>query len=500
MSKLNELREWLGRHVDRADRLITWASGIFVGVGIFVVTWLQTYTLDGKIDHAYFTQAVWLMRHGHREFVSSRGLHVLADHSAFILYPIAWIFRWGHVGTILQVVQAAGLGLAASYLYRIARGPAGLERLPATALVAAFALYPGVHNLALSGFEAEALALPAGMAAAYYALQQRWWPYAASVAVMLSTKEDYAVVAVGLGLWLILRKETRAGLITAAAGIVYFAFVVAWLLPRFARGDYTQAQRYAQYGDSTGEVVRFMLTHPFGVVADLFTAQNWEFLTVLFVPVLFLAFLAPKFLIPAIPLQVLLLLSNQPTAHDYRHHYIVASATWIFVASAHGLAKIKDSRRVAALLLAAAVFSWAQWSLDSPKEHTWAWRQRDVTDQARLRAYNQIPKDASVAVSVNLLYLFSERKHVYGFPMPFIYYVELKGDHRSLVQRRRDIDYAVVDLSAPWLADVEQEQMLEEWIPKWGFEKVSEEWGIILLKRTERPDNPPLPPLILIED
>lgn len=484
---------WLGSHADTA---IAWASAGIVALGIYVVTWLQTYTVAGTVDQAYFAQAVWLIRHGKRPFVTTRGLHILADHSAFILYPIGWIFRWGDPAMWLMILQAVGMGIAAAYLYRIARGPAGLSTIAATALVAAFALHPGLHNLALSGFEAEALALPAGMAAAYYALERRWWPYAAALVVMLSTKEDYAVVAVGMGVWLFwARKDRRAGVLTAAGGLASFAFVVGWMMPHIARGEYTQAQRYSQYGETTGEVVTYILTHPLHVFFDLFTPVNMEFVTFLFVPVLFLAFLAPKHLIPFIPLQTLLLLSNQAVAHNYRHHYVVAALVWIFVACAHGFAKLRDDKPIALLLVAAAAFGFVQYARDSPKEHPWLWARQDAVDQARLAAYRQIPKDAGVAVSVSLLEQYSEREHIYGFPMPFRYYVHLDGDHQSVEARRRKIDYAVIDESAVWIADVDREDLLANWIGKWGFEKVSEDHGIIVLRRTDRPDNPDLPPL-----
>ena len=52
-------------------------------------------------------------------------------------------------------------------------------------LVVVYALYPTLHNLNLTGFHPEVLALPALLGAMYYGLSSRWWPFALCAAFVV---------------------------------------------------------------------------------------------------------------------------------------------------------------------------------------------------------------------------------------------------------------------------------------------------------------------------
>ncbi|MCA1841865.1 MAG: DUF2079 domain-containing protein, partial [Actinobacteria bacterium] len=457
-------------------------------------TWLQSYTLTPGYDRGYFKQAVWLINHGKPLFISHRVLYLLGDHPSPIIYPIAWLLRPLPPGGGLYALQAVAFGLAGALLYHFARVDAGLDRLTSGALVTTFAAYPALHNTALAGFHPEVLAMPAFIAATHFALARRWIPYAACFAVILATKEDMTIAAASLAVLLLVRGLRRPALISAAVALAWLAFIVGWLSPHFAGGVHTQAVRYAGYGDTVGEIARFMLTHPGRILGSLFTAEKFGTLTALLGPLLFLPLLSPAFLFPALPLELILLTTTYPPAHTIDFHYTITFTAFAFLATAMALGRVgvddRSRRKLALLLVLSGAFFFVQYAKDSPLQHPWQWRTRDASDRSRLLAHRMIPPDAPVAVANGLLDLFSDRQFVYNVPMPFQYYEPPSNDPVPLTERRRSVDYAVIDLKDLWVFPGDANLVATQTLPAWGFQKLWERDGIIVFDRVERSDSP----------
>ena len=80
-----------------------------------------------------------------------------------------------------------------------------------------------------------------------------------------------------------------------------------------------------------------MITHPFQVLGDLFVEENFNLLVFLFAPVLFLPLLAPRYLLPVVPLEILYLVADVPE-QDVFGSQTVAITAFIFVATTLALA------------------------------------------------------------------------------------------------------------------------------------------------------------------
>jgi len=94
---------------------------------------------------------------------------------------------------------------------------------PLSALLAFLA--PG-FPLAIAGGYAEAVAVAFGVWAVWFALRDRWWPSALLLAAAILTKENAAVILLGLGLWLVIKKRWHPAVILATSVIPVAAF---WL-------------------------------------------------------------------------------------------------------------------------------------------------------------------------------------------------------------------------------------------------------------------------------
>ena len=469
----------------RADRSLPWALAALTFAGLWVLALLRAYTLLGGYDLATFTQAAWLITHGEAPFVTIRGLHLLGDHAYPIFYPIAWLTWVLPAVPTLLALQAGALAFGIVPLWALSRRVVGLG-VPATAgLSVAYALFPALHNVNLADFHPEVLAVPALIGAVLFALTDRWWPYAACVALALACREDISLVVTFLGVLLVIEGRRRAGLITTAAGLAWLVVATQVLQPHFA-GSFVQAAFLDRYGEGIGEIIATMAGDPLRVLGDLFTAQNGFFVVAMLAPVLFLPLLAPRYLLPVVPLEVLYLLSSRETAHTIEAQYTVSAIAFVFVATAMALPRVVrllDRRWTvpawgpAAALVVAGVAGHTLLANDSVVTRPWGLRSRDAVDQARLEAAQLIPSGAAVSGTDRMWPLVSEREALYTVPRPWEGY-EASNDPVPLDVRQDEVDYLLIDTvdSAQWYPD--RAEALRRLVPELGATLIFDRAGI----------------------
>jgi uncharacterized membrane protein len=466
-----------------------------VAGGLFAVLWgialARWWTFLGSYDLAYFDQAAWLIAHGHSPFISLRGLHLLGDHASFVFFPLGWLAGQAGRARIIGViplllgVQAAALALGAVPLWRIARRLAGLTVGTSVALLGAWCLYPALSNIDLFDFHPEVLAVPALLGAAWFGLSRRRVPYAACVAVVLLCREDLAVPVLFLGLLLVLDGDRVTGGATMAVAAVWGVLDLAVVLPHFANGAVVQGSRFAQYGPTLGKALSYMATHPLQVAGDFATKPNARVLLGLFLPVLLLPFLAPKYLLPGLPLQLAYLLTNVPAAHTLTAQYTASTIPFVFLATAMALPRLRgrvDRRVVRGALVGAAAIAFVVAGSASPRHHPWRWLTRDATDHARLAAARLVPNQAPVAATIRVAPLLAERTKLYAFPQPLAGYDDFSNSHDSVANRQSELRWVVLDT-----ADGDQFQANEAtWrdrLTSLGFRIVFDRRGIVVYQR-----------------
>lgn len=428
--------------------------------GLYLVALLRGHTLAGGYDLAYFTQAAWLITQGETPFITIRGLHLLGDHTYPIFWPMAWLTAVLPTIPALLAIQSAALAAGIVPLWRLGRRLAGLGVPASIALSISFAAFPALHNVNLADFHPEVLAIPFLIGAVLLALTDRWVAYAACIAVVLACREDMALVVTFLGLLLVVEGRRRAGLVTALAGLTWLVLATQVVQPHFA-GSFVHVAFLDRYGSSVGDIAATMAGDPGRVLADLFTAQNGAFLVALLAPVLFLPLLAPRYLIPIVPLEILYLLSSREAAHTIEAQYTVAAIAFVFVAAAMAVPRLGQllSRLPAAArwapasaLVIAALVGHTLLANDSVLERPWSWRIRDRVDEARLAAADIIPPGAAVSGSDRVWPLIAERRALYNFPDPWQGGYRPATDPVPLERRRREVEYIFVDTAdkAQW--------------------------------------------------
>ncbi|MBK6812306.1 MAG: DUF2079 domain-containing protein [Sandaracinaceae bacterium] len=363
------------------------------------------------------------------------GAHVLGLHLSPILLPLGLLgLLFGQV-PVLLLAQTLSTGLAAQGLARL-----GAQRLGSwgalTGLV--FALHPNVGHvlsyefhpgtLALAPLVGSLLALDRGDARAFV------W---ATLGV-LACREDLAAITALTGLVALLQPRSPA---MRAAGRGVFMGSLLWLVvfvgmvaPRFApaAGGSLDAH-FGHLGGSFGSALAAVFTQPAAVLAHLTQPDKLSYLPRVLAPLLFLPLLAPRFLLPALPVLGMLMLSQFETTTQLRSHYLTPAVPALVWAAVHGFAQVKPhwQRQVGVVVLGATLVTFVLAGVGPLSLRFFApYYREDARTEAGRAVLAVIPPDASVQAPDVLLPHLAERQTV----------------HRAAPPERR-VDFWVLDVS-----------------------------------------------------
>ena len=467
-----------------ADRVVPWASAAVLFIVLAALALARLRSLDSPPDLAAYSQAAWLIQNGLEPVMTvTTDLPVLSQQAAFLFVPLSWAISPLPISPALLVIQAAALAIGAVPVWRIARRHANLRTAGAGALLFAYCFYPAVHNLNLEGFHPEALALPALLFAMYWGLSGRWRLFTIMCVLVVLTRADLGLAVAGLGGVLVFRQHPRRGALTIALGAGWSILAIAVIQPYFADGSFPHLNAFTAYGDTPAGALWGMLVHPGEVLTDLVSERNFQLLVFLLAPVLFLPLVAPRYLLPIAPLQILYMLADVPREAVFGQQTVAVTA-FIFLSSAFALAKIGrlgvekimvDRRVLYALVLASTVF-FIRDAAASPYRQPWDWGGRDVVDQARVEAGEAIPADAAVRASPSMLSLLAEREVLHQLEA---------GERPDGAAAAEGVDVVILDISqVPDWTEVEQ-QVFRLQLDSLGFQKASGDEGIEVFVRGE---------------
>ncbi|MEY2402923.1 MAG: hypothetical protein QOD38_474 [Acidimicrobiaceae bacterium] len=425
-----------------ADRYIPWIAASVLAILYFTLAEARVRSLDAGGDLAAAAQGVWLIGHGHSPDLTITGTHLLAQHLPIGMYPVAFLTRLLPAIPTLLALQSLGLALGVVPLWAIARRVAGLRVGAAVALTVAYGASPTLNNLSLSDFHPAAIAVAPLLGATYLALRGRWRSFAIVSASAVIWSAELGLVIAGIGVLIFLQGERRIGRRTIVAGFAWTVLAVLVLEPRFGSTGFIAPGAFKAYGSNAFTIAGGMLLHPHKVLGDLLDEENIRLIVALLAPLLFLPVLAPRFLVPAIPLQALYLVADVPVRGNGTNEFGLPLTVFAFVAATFALARmgrrsierVVVDRRVLIALTVAAVGFFCTDALNSPYDRPWKWGRQDAADLARHEVAKAIVSPTSVRSSATVLPLLAERPNVYP----------LGGSPDAVAAARNDVARVVV--------------------------------------------------------
>lgn len=463
------------------DRWLPWLAGAGLSTLLALLALARARSLDADVQLAESVQAVWQLRHGSVTTTLPTGgdTNVFAPHLSLLLWPVAQLTRFLPVQGVLLVLQSVALGVAVVPLWLLARRVANLRVSAAATLVAAYACYPAVHGVNLSGFHVEAVALPLLLTAAWAGLSGRDRLLGACAVPILAARADLGLALAGVGLVLVLNGRRKAGLPLLVGGVSWTALAVAVVQPMLDDTN-PHLMAFSDYGDSAGAVSVALLTRPADVLADLAAEPNLDLVVLLLGPLLFLPVLVPRMLAGIGPIAAATLVAAGPDDPLWSGRTVPLTA-FAFLATTFALHRlgregvervIVDRRLLTALLLAAATF-FVQSGTSSPYRRPWEWGGRDGADQARLAVVEVVAPTDRVRTSPSAALVLAERSTVVRFE---------PGERPHPDLAVEGVDVVVVDEAqlAHWTSL--ERRLLADGIEALGFERISDSEGIVVFR------------------
>jgi uncharacterized membrane protein len=294
---------------------------------------------------------LYLISQGQPPIVSAVGFHVLGDHAAWILYPLALLYRIYPTVQWLFLVQAMALASGALPCYGLAR-QAGLSSQQAYTLAVVYLLYPLIFNVNLFDFHPEVMALPLFLAAILAARgEQRGW-FGLCILLISGCKAVLSLTLVAMGLWLWLKESKRwYGLLTLAWGLSWFGLATQVIMPALAGYEANALARYAYLGGFLREILLNLLLKPGLVWPRVFSVETLIYGVLLTLPLLWgLSWRQLGALWPTVPMVAMNILAVNPSQRDLVHQYAVPILPFLLLAVIDGWAQgqtwFKRPRRI----------------------------------------------------------------------------------------------------------------------------------------------------------
>ncbi|MGI9621934.1 MAG: DUF2079 domain-containing protein [Acidimicrobiales bacterium] len=424
------LLRWQARFESSAfDRTAPWVMALILGVVLLLLALARSRELSEEAGLAGAMQTVWLIGGDFTPDASVLAHNYLFEQAGFLIYPVALLASIFPTAITLLVIQSAALALGIVPVWRLARDVVNLRVGTTFALVLVYSTYSAVHTVNIAGFHLEVLALPALIAAVLFGLKGQWVRYSVMVCIVLSARADLGLAIAGLGVLWWIEGRRRAAYLTAIVGLGWAALAILVIQPAYAGGDFPHVEAFSTYGSGNPfSVLWGIVTSPATFLRELFSEANFFTVVSLLAPVLFLPVVAPRYLLPAVPLYALYLVANVPEGSLLEAGQVIPITAFIFVALIFGIAKTGrvivqkanvDRRLISALVLTAGVF-FVRDSVTSPYEQPWLWGRQDGADEARIDAADMIPEEAAAVVRAapKVLPLLTERVGLFELQLP----------------------------------------------------------------------------------
>lgn len=433
-------------------------ASIIIFVAVFTVKSIQIHQVFGTsaYDLGIFDQEIWLLSCFQDLFNTVRGMNSWGDHFCpihILFVPLYWIVpsvNW------LFLVQSLFVGIGAAAIFRI-----GLRMFPETTfapLVFAllYLLNPVVHSTLLWQYHSAVLATGLYLFLIMFYLEGRLKPFVLTLLLVLSCREDIPFTLAALGVTALIQRKWIYAAILVGASVLWWVTITGYVMPLLNGTGY-----FRHESGTVQVVISNLFNFDYYIQRFVIEQDAVEYLLKVFVPLGFLSFLSPAYLIPAVPtLFVNIMIGGHNT--DIGVHYSANVIPFVFVSAMFGARRLAWSRYgllkkippspCTALILVVLFFMTGHAALNHsslnlhPEKIVSDYRawQKAAERRAEVSYLKEhvINMQDGVAASDVILPHFSQRKKIFLLPNPWkLHYWGIQGENQ---RHPNEIKYIVI--------------------------------------------------------
>ncbi len=415
-------------------------------------------------DFALYAQVMWSLCHGSLS-PSLFGMNFLGNHTeyiAFLLVPLYLVF---HHPLALIALKILSYTLGAYILFLIAK-----RNLPvafALILMILYLAYPANLYALIYEFHFESLAIGFLFLLFYFFQTQKFIPFSVTMVLTGLIKENMLLVVVAFGIYGLFardRDRIRWGLIPIVFGLIVFYASVFLVIPTVRQevtSNGSPMWKYSPYfsmyqhlGSSPMEIMRTFVFQPWKVFQIILEPYKRGYITGLFGPLLFLAFLSPQIIFLISPVLLQQLLSSAFQYYTIGYHYGATVLPFVFLATIRSWVLLKSKLRpvfyhAAFFLITLACLFHIGFYQENVAVRIAQYK--DPFDPFCWQMISKIPPQASVTATLSFLAELSQRKSLYSFRAIL---QGIKGISPQHLKSLPEVSWALIDFEDGWIGDL----------------------------------------------
>lgn len=309
----------------------------------FLIYWVPPYLeylgyCHDSHDFGIYTHAFWHALQGNGFYNSPEAMDHLGSHASPFLYFLLPVYALVPRAQTLLVLDCAALALTAFPAYRIARRRfgTGLSLFCTVCLLG----HPAMMSLA-HDFHAVTFATPILLWCLYFLESRRAVPFLAMLCLAFLCKENVGMVALAIGAFLVVGRETRfSGLVAGLLGVLWLVVGIGMIIPMHYGGHHESMFRFSHLGSNWMEILASPLARPEAFWNLLVSSSAVKYLTLILFPLAFIPVFAPRHWLLFFPILMQNLLSSHDPMRSGAFHYEALLVPGLFLAFVVGLERL----------------------------------------------------------------------------------------------------------------------------------------------------------------
>lgn len=415
------MKQFLGKNKYRL--IVVGLLLIYVVVFFSIGIWKYYNLKYDELDLAIFDQTMYNSVHGDWFANSIQQQNYTGDHFAPILFLLMPFYAMVQHPLTLVLLQLLGIAAAGWVLYKIVYQVLGKE-LYGILFVFLFVMNFTVQDMSLFGFHVLPFTILGIFGMYYFYQQSNYVWYIISIIACLLIREDVALLIIPWSIIPLLDKRSlKWWFVPFVMGGIYFIGALKIISLFNISGGYKFLIYYGWLGDSFFGILKGFFLQPLNVLKHVLRFSTLEYTIGFLMPLFFIPLLGWRYLLPLVFIFASQVLQGlDPGNLVLQTHYGALFIPFIFLAALFGVQRLqswKHFKIVVIVLVVAVVYSWIY---VGPVKSVFA--QITDTDSNNRSIVNsmvkQVPSDAGIITTSDVIPLFSRRNDVYSLHYLFM--------------------------------------------------------------------------------